>query len=99
MKVSSFLMFFFLSFGRNFGLLGNRIQSGSASKTLQKDCKSVFSTWDIDEWGTSGRCRPTILDLWELCAELDMKRACDYIAQDILGRSAQELSHEGIFHS
>jgi hypothetical protein len=25
-----------------------------------------------------------------------MKRACDYIAQDILGRSAQELSQEGI---
>ena len=48
-----------------------------------------------DEWGSYGRARPTILDLWELCAELDMRRACDYIAVHILGRGEQESYTEG----
>lgn len=45
----------------------------------------------IDEWGTSGRSRPTILDLWQLCADLNMMRACDYIAGPILGRREEEI--------
>jgi hypothetical protein len=49
-----------------------------------------------DEWGTSGRIRPTIRDLWELCAELDLRRACDYIAANILGRGEPDISPTGL---
>lgn len=39
----------------------------------------------FDEWGTSGRKRPTLQTLMDLLAELKLYRAADYISMNILG--------------
>lgn len=39
----------------------------------------------IDEWGTSGKIRPTVEDLLRLCYEQDLIRAADFVRNDILG--------------
>jgi len=39
----------------------------------------------LDEWGTSGRIRPTVEDLFRLCEGLELFRASDYILEDLLG--------------
>ena len=39
----------------------------------------------LDEWGTSGRIRPTVEDLYRLYDSLELFRASDYILDDILG--------------
>ena len=39
----------------------------------------------LDEWGTSGRVRPTVTDLFSLCHSLELYRAADFIQQDLLG--------------
>jgi len=39
----------------------------------------------IDEWGTSGKARPTVEDLLKLCYEEDLIRAADFVRNDILG--------------
>jgi hypothetical protein len=62
--------------------------------SLNNNNKIIFDV-NLDEWGTSGRTRPTIRDLWGLCAELDLRRACDYIAADILGRAGPDISPTG----
>ena len=39
----------------------------------------------LDEWGTSGRVRPTVSDLFRLCESLELYRASDFIIEDLLG--------------
>jgi hypothetical protein len=39
----------------------------------------------LDEWGTSGRTRPTVEDLFRLCESLELYRASDFILEDLLG--------------
>eukprot|EP00092_Neocalanus_flemingeri_P030027 GFUD01032601.1.p1 GENE.GFUD01032601.1~~GFUD01032601.1.p1 ORF type:complete len:521 (-),score=145.69 GFUD01032601.1:60-1622(-) len=39
----------------------------------------------LDEWGTSGRIRPTVEDLFRLCESLELYRAADFILEDLLG--------------
>lgn len=39
----------------------------------------------FEEWGTSGRKRPTLQTLMDLLAELKLYRAADYISMNILG--------------
>lgn len=39
----------------------------------------------LDEWGTSGRVRPTVEDLYRLCEELELYRASHFIREDLLG--------------
>ena len=39
----------------------------------------------IDEWGTSGRIRPTVQDLYLLCDRLELFRAADFILENLLG--------------
>lgn len=39
----------------------------------------------IDEWGTSGRVRPTVDDLYLLCESLELFRAADFILENMLG--------------
>ena len=38
----------------------------------------------IDEWGTSGKCRPTIHDLMQLFISVDLYQAADYLSMDVL---------------
>ena len=38
----------------------------------------------LDEWGTSGRVRPTVRDLHLLCLDLGFHRAADFIQQEML---------------
>lgn len=44
----------------------------------------------FDEWGTSGRRRPTLQTLMDLLAELKLYRAADYISMNILGGTPVE---------
>ena len=53
----------------------------------------------LDEWGTSGRVRPTVLDLFQLCDSLQLFRAADFIQNELLGglpagvvRTSKEVS-------
>ena len=39
----------------------------------------------IDEWGTSGKVRPTVEDLYLLCDTLELFRAADFILESLLG--------------
>jgi len=39
----------------------------------------------IDEWGTSGRVRPTVEDLYLLCDQLQLYRAADFILDSLMG--------------
>lgn len=39
----------------------------------------------FDEWGTSGRIRPTVETLLDLLIEINMFRAADIVAKDLLG--------------
>lgn len=50
-----------------------------ASKTLQQFCSEIF----LDEWGTSGKIRPTLKILMELLYEIKLIRAADCIANQI----------------
>ena len=38
----------------------------------------------IDEWGTSGKVRPTVEDLYLLCDELQLYRASDFILENMM---------------
>lgn len=50
-----------------------------ASKTLQKFSSEIF----LDEWGTSGKIRPTLKVLMEYLYEIKLIRAADCIANTI----------------
>ena len=39
----------------------------------------------IDEWGTSGKVRPTVEDLYFLCDQLQLYRAADFILDSLMG--------------
>lgn len=43
-------------------------------------CTAIF----LEEWGTSGKNRPTVRTLLELLIKAEMFRAADYIAVDVL---------------
>ena len=38
----------------------------------------------IDEWGTSGRVRPTVQDLYLMCDELQLFRAADFLLENLM---------------
>jgi len=46
----------------------------------------------LEEWGTSGRIRPTVLDLFFLCDKLELFRASDFIQKELLGTLPAEVS-------
>ena len=39
----------------------------------------------LDEWGTSGRVRPTVADLYLLCSSLELFRAADFLLEQLMG--------------
>ena len=39
----------------------------------------------LDEWGTSGRVRPTVADLYLLCSSLELYRAADFLLEQLMG--------------
>ena len=39
----------------------------------------------LDEWGTSGRVRPTVADLYLLCSSLELFRAADFLLEHLMG--------------
>ena len=46
----------------------------------------------LDEWGTSGRKRPTIRTLLNLCQQLELYRAADFLQGHCMGEKTEERS-------
>lgn len=46
----------------------------------------------FDEWGTSGKTRPTVAHLLQLLVQANLYRAADYLAVDILHGESEYLS-------
>lgn len=49
----------------------------------------------IEEWGTSGRKRATVNDLFELLIRVELYRAADFVATDILQETPPERPNSG----
>ena len=49
----------------------------------------------IDEWGTSGRQRPTIHDLIQLLIKVEIYQAADYLNKEILNRGPVSRPEDG----
>ena len=49
----------------------------------------------IDEWGTSGKQRPTIRDLIYILAKVELYQAADYLSVDVLGEDPVERPING----
>jgi hypothetical protein len=56
--------------------------------------KSAFDIL-IDEWGTSGKQRPTVCELVKLLAKLELYQAADYLSTDLLGEGPVERPANG----
>ncbi len=56
--------------------------------------KSAFDIL-IDEWGTSGKQRPTVRELVKLLAKLELYQAADYLSRDLLGEGPVERPANG----
>lgn len=51
-----------------------------AGEQQRRPCAEIF----LEEWGCSGRKRPTLADLLQLLIEAELYRAADYVAVDLL---------------
>lgn len=49
----------------------------------------------IDEWGTSGKQRPTIEDLVQILIKVELFRAADYVSEELLARTTIERPESG----
>ena len=49
----------------------------------------------IDEWGTSGKQRPTVEDLVRILIKVELYRAADYVSKELLARSSVERPEHG----
>lgn len=49
----------------------------------------------IDEWGTSGKKRPTIQELIQLLVKLELYQAADYLSEDLLDDGPLERPANG----
>lgn len=51
-----------------------------AGQKQTRTCAEIF----LEEWGCSGRKRPTLADLLDLLKEAELFNAADYLAVDLL---------------
>jgi Tube Death domain len=56
--------------------------------------KSAFDIL-IDEWGTSGKQRPTVCELVKLLAKQELYQAADYLSKELLGNCPVERPANG----
>ena len=65
----------------------NKYTTGDVNMIEQHSKQTGKQGMDIllEEWGTSGTVRPTVLDLFLLCNNLELFRAADFIQQELLG--------------
>ncbi|KAJ8917745.1 hypothetical protein NQ315_005196 [Exocentrus adspersus] len=63
----------------------------SASEKYRKPCTEIL----LDEWGTSGRVRPTVGHLLYLLTKAKLFRAADYVAVDLLNRERPQRPSSG----
>lgn len=61
------------------------------SKKLHRSPTSIL----LEEWGTSGRRRATVSDLLDLLVKVQLYRAADFVAKDILKAPMPERPHDG----
>lgn len=47
---------------------------------MKESCTAIF----LEEWGTSGRRRPTVSFLLQCLMKTDLRRAVEYVAEDLL---------------
>lgn len=63
----------------------------NASDKLQRSCTEIL----FDEWGTSGRIRPTLGHLLHLLKKAELFKAADYVAVSILNQEPPERPKDG----
>ncbi|XP_055315162.1 protein Tube [Sitodiplosis mosellana] len=61
-------------------------QIDETSKQMRRSPTTIL----LDEWGTSGRKRATVSDLLDLLVKVQLFRAADFVAMDILNSSPPE---------
>ncbi|XP_046649900.1 interleukin-1 receptor-associated kinase 4-like isoform X1 [Daphnia pulicaria] len=67
---------------------------GLIEEEAKRQKKSAFDIL-IDEWGTSGKQRPTVCELVKLLAKLELYQAADYLSTDLLGEGPVERPANG----
>ncbi|KAF6214617.1 hypothetical protein GE061_009360 [Apolygus lucorum] len=65
------------------------IEEGSAK--VKRTCSEIL----LDEWGTSGRCRPRLKDLLNLLTKAQLFRAAEYVSINLLKQSPVDRPSEG----